>query len=539
MFRTIARNAALARFLAGEFLSSIGDWLYLVALLVLVYQTTKSPFLLALVGAARTVPAVVLSIPAGFVVDRVDRRRLLIGTDLIRAGLMVLLGSLVVIGAPIAIVVGIGLFSSIFTTLNRPAFGAYLPSLVRDETELGPANSAWSSLDSAAFIVGPAIAGLLVSAGGAALAFFLNGLSFLAVALIVLTLPSERRRANATPEEGGAPAVGGTNLRDVVNGIAGPMILDVSSSFVFGGVGVLIVILATDTLAGGAAATGYLNAAFGVGGLAGAFVAGMLFTRRPPLALFVGVVLSTFGLIGLGFASTLSVALVAIALAILGTAIVEVVAVTLLQASVPDSFRGRVFGALQSLSMAAFGLGSFVLPLLAGAVGTTLVLGGGGLFLLITGLIGIGMVGPATALPAIDPVKLHMLGLPIFGSLPPERLEPAAMALERVPVTAGQEIIRQGEPADRFYIVADGTFAVRHKADDAGRSRQIRRMGRDEVFGEIGLLTGAPRTATVTAMTDGLLYALDGPAFLDLVGTGGLRTTLLGLHAGAPGVPNG
>jgi MFS family permease len=317
------------------------------------------------------------------------------------------------------------------------------------------------------------------------------------------------------------------------------MILDVSSSFVFGGVGVLIVILATDTLAGGAAATGYLNAAFGVGGLAGAFVAGMLFTRRPAYALFVGVVLSTFGLIGLGFASTLSVALVAIALAILGTAIVEVVAVTLLQASVPDSFRGRVFGALQSLSMAAFGLGSFVLPLLAGAIGTTLVLGGGGLFLLVTGLVGIGMVGPATALPAIDPVKLHMLGLPIFGSLPPERLEPAATALEQVPVTAGEEIIRQGEPADRFYIIADGTFAVRHRADDAGPSRQLRRMGRDEVFGEIGLLTGAPRTATVTALTDGLLYALDGPAFLDLVGTGGLRTTLLGLHAGVPGVPNG
>jgi len=538
VFRTIARNGALARFLAGEFLSSIGDWLYLVALLVFVYQTTKSPFLLALVGAARTVPAVVLSIPAGFVVDRVDRRRLLLGTDLIRAGLMVVIGSLVLIGAPIATVVGIGLFSSVFTTLNRPAFGAYLPSLVRDETELGPANSAWSSLDSAAFIVGPAIAGLLVAAGGAAAAFFLNGLSFLAVALIVLTLPSERRSAKAT-EEGGPAMVGGTSLRAVVNRIAGPMILDVSSSFVFGGVGVLIVILATDTLAGGAAATGYLNAAFGVGGLAGAFVAGMLFTRRPAYALFVGVVLSTFGLIGLGFATTLSVALVTIALAILGTAIVEVVAVTLLQASVPDSFRGRVFGALQSLSMAAFGLGSFVLPLLAGAIGTTLVLGGGGLFLLVTGLVGIGMVGPATALPAIDPVKLHMLGWPIFGPLPPERLEPAATALEQVPVTAGEEIIRQGEPADRFYIIADGTFAVRHRADDAGPSRQLRQMGRDEVFGEIGLLTGAPRTATVTAMTDGLLYALDGPAFLDLVGTGGLRTTLLGLHAGAPGVPSG
>ena len=538
MFRTIARNGALARFLAGEFLSSIGDWLYLVALLVFVYQTTKSPFLLALVGAARTVPAVVLSIPAGFVVDRVDRRRLLIGTDLIRAGLMVVIGSLVLIGAPIAIVVGIGLFSSVFTTLNRPAFGAYLPSLVRDETELGPANSAWSSLDSAAFIVGPAIAGLLVAAGGAAVAFFLNGLSFLAVALIVLTLPSERRSAKAT-EEGGPAMAGGTSLRAVVDRIAGPMILDVSSSFVFGGVGVLIVILATDTLAGGAAATGYLNAAFGVGGLAGAFVAGMLFTRRPAYALFVGVVLSTLGLIGLGVATTLSVALVTIALAILGTAIVEVVAVTLLQASVPDSYRGRVFGALQSLSMAAFGLGSFVLPLLAGAIGTTLVLGGGGLFLLVTGLVGIGMVGPATALPAIDPVKLHMLGLPIFGSLPPERLEPAAMALEQVPVTAGADIIRQGEPADRFYIIADGTFAVRHQAGEAGPSRQLRQMGRDEVFGEIGLLTGAPRTATVTAVTDGLLYALDGPAFLDLVGTGGLRTTLLGLHAGAPGVPNG
>jgi CRP-like cAMP-binding protein len=73
------------------------------------------------------------------------------------------------------------------------------------------------------------------------------------------------------------------------------------------------------------------------------------------------------------------------------------------------------------------------------------------------------------------------------------------------------------EPADRFYIIESGAFVVRQAAPD-GEEGELRRLGPDDVFGELGLLNEAPRSATVAAVTDGTVLALDGPEFLALVG---------------------
>ena len=123
---------------------------------------------------------------------------------------------------------------------------------------------------------------------------------------------------------------------------------------------------------------------------------------------------------------------------------------------------------------------------------------------------------------------------PLFSGVPPDRLEVALRRLVTIPVVAGQAIVSEGEPADRFYIIQSGSFSVTTRDVD-GEERQIRTLGPDGVFGELGLLTGAPRSATVTAASDGTLLALDGPAFLELVGGGGaLRGRLLGLYASTP-----
>ena len=123
---------------------------------------------------------------------------------------------------------------------------------------------------------------------------------------------------------------------------------------------------------------------------------------------------------------------------------------------------------------------------------------------------------------------------PLFSGVPPHRLEVALRRLVTIPVVAGQAIVSEGEPADRFYIIQSGSFSVTRRDID-GEERQIRTLGPDGVFGELGLLTGAPRSATVSATTDGTLLALDGPEFLELVGGGGaLRGRLLGLYASTP-----
>jgi CRP-like cAMP-binding protein len=100
-------------------------------------------------------------------------------------------------------------------------------------------------------------------------------------------------------------------------------------------------------------------------------------------------------------------------------------------------------------------------------------------------------------------------------------------------------VVRQGDPADRFYVIESGSFEVTRRepgqpADSA--PALLRTMTSGEVFGEIGLLRATTRTATVTAATDGALLALDGASFLDLVNAGpGLAPRLLDLRHGAPG----
>jgi CRP-like cAMP-binding protein len=133
---------------------------------------------------------------------------------------------------------------------------------------------------------------------------------------------------------------------------------------------------------------------------------------------------------------------------------------------------------------------------------------------------------------AVDAVRLRLLDHPIFAGLPPGRLESAASRLAAVPVDSGDVVVRQGEPADRFYVIDSGTMRVTQAA--TGGEAVLRELGPGEVFGEIGLLRGIPRTATVTAITPSVLYALDAQAFGELVGSGpGLSSRLLDLYRGA------
>ena len=154
-YRRVFANGALARLLIGEFVSSIGDWLYLVALLVVVYQRENSPALLGLVGAARVLPYIFLSVPAGIIVDRFDRRIVLLVTDIARGIVMLGLAFLVTTEAPLLPIIAAYHPGRLFLDLLRTGHQRLLPSLIRDERELGPANSAWASLDNIGFIVGP------------------------------------------------------------------------------------------------------------------------------------------------------------------------------------------------------------------------------------------------------------------------------------------------------------------------------------------------------------------------------------------------
>lgn len=539
-YRRVLANPKLARLLAGEFISSIGDWLYLVALLIVVYEVSQDPIALGLVGAGRIVPFLVLAVPAGIAADRFDRRMILVVTDVIRGVLQLVLAGLVLVSAPTLSIVVVAILAACASSFFGPAIGSYLPTLVDDEADLGPANSVWATLDDLAFFVGPAVAGILIASGGLALAFLLNAVSFGVVTLVLLGLPSRSAGAETDAADADAATDGGpSGWRSIATRIPGVVVLDGATSFVGAALGVLTVIVAYDSLSAGEEVTGYLNAATGVGGLIAGVLAGWLVLRRLDLPIIGAAVAAAATLAVLGATGSVPVALVAIAAASGALLILDVISSTVLQRAVPDAERGRAMGVLQVSSSLAMILGAFLGPLLADAVGVGVALVASGVAAAGLCIASLPLLAAAGGLrpPAVPDRRIALLRRSPFGALPPARLEAAATALVPVTVQTGDVIIREGDDANRFYLIDTGRFRVTQRAAD-GTERELRTMGESEreveAFGEIGLLTGAARTATVTAETDGRLLALDRDAFLDLVSAGpGLSSRLLDLHRGA------
>jgi MFS family permease len=235
----------------------------------------------------------------------------------------------------------------------------------------------------------------------------------------------------------------------------------------------------------------------------------------------------------------LAVAFVAMAVASAGSLIVEVVSTTIFQRLVPDAVRGRALGVMETLATLAYAAGSLVMPVLAGAFGIAPVLAATAAVVVagtVGGVVLLGDALPAGPRPELVAVAKRLARLPLFTGVPESRLAAALSRAKALIVRATDPVVRQGEPADRFYVILDGEFHV-SQSEAASAHRHLRTIGRDDVFGEIGLLTGAPRTATVTAATDGRLLALDARDFLELVSSApDLRPRLLALYRGAPSI---
>jgi MFS family permease len=205
-------------------------------------------------------------------------------------------------------------------------------------------------------------------------------------------------------------------------------------------------------------------------------------------------------------------ALVLLGIVGIGNTLVDVSGMTLMQRAAPDEVIARVFGVLESLLLLTVGLGALVAPLLVNWLGDR------GALIVAGALLPILVVPAWPRLNAIDRAaripeeQLALLrGNSIFAPLSAATLEQLADRLQQVEVPAGDVIVRQGERGDRFYLIEAGTVAV------AVDGRPAHELGPGEGFGEIALLRDVPRTATVTARTDAVLYALERDAFVPAV----------------------
>ena len=520
-YRSVLRHRDLRLLLTSELVSAIGSWAYNVALAVYVYDSTHSALWVSSVFLVRFVPSMFLSAYGGILAERFERVRLMVTDDLLMMLWQALLAVSVLGHGPVALAIVLAGLTSVSSTSYTPAVAAMIPQLA-GEDDLAAANALNSTIDNLVIIVGPAVGALLLLASSPAVVFGVNAATFAFAAAMVSRLQTRSHPSDVTEAGSAGP------VRQMWRGLQAiaasrPALALVSfsvlASFVYGTDTVLFVYISKLQLGTGATGYGYLLAAMGVGGILGAlFVNQLAALPRLGPVITAGMAvycLPTFALI---WVHSPELAFVLEVVRGSGTLVVDVLAITALQRSVPPQMVARVFGVFFALVLAAISLGSLLAAILVGSVRLHPTLA----------VLGLGV--PALALLAypwlhrIDSLaarglaeirgKVALLStLGIFSGGSQGTLEQLARACVALEVLPGTVIIREGAPADSLYILREGEVDVSSRGEEA-ESRHLRTMGAGTYFGEIGLLERIPRTATVVAKSACRLYQIDGAAFL-------------------------
>jgi MFS family permease len=532
---TVLHNANLRRLNLAFAGSAIGDWAYATAILIWAYDVGG----VRAVGIWFTVRLVLLTIVTPFaatLVDRLPRRAVMVGADVIRGVIAAVVAVLLWTEAAPAWIFILATLSSIASAPFRPAVAAILPTLVETPEELTAANGTTSTVDSLTFIIGPAIGGLMVAWFGIPFVVAFNALTFAWSAAMLLRI---RPKAVPVVEVEAAIAQGGTDAgaepvaaaddeapkesflaesmagfktiwrdRDLrlISGVYAAQTVVAGASAVF------VIEMAVQMTTFGSRGVGYLDSIFGLGALLGGLVAiGRASARRLATDFGVGVVFWAIPL--LLTAVWPQMWAVFLALFVIGAAnpIVDVNAATILQRTTADEVMGRVFGALETALIASMALGSAIMPVLIELFGLRWALAILAVMVSAAVLPAFGRLRRMDAALA-EPEGLVLLrGIPMFAPVEPKALELMAQRMVRIEVPAGETVIREGEPGDRFYVIESGALTATFNGE------VLSQMGAGDPFGEIALLRDVPRTATVTADEPSVLLALDREPFLDAV----------------------
>jgi MFS family permease len=512
-FASNAANSNLRRAQLSFLGAWTAEWAFTVALGIVAYRDGGATAV-GLVGLLRMVPSAVVAPFAATLADRGRRERVLVLVSTIRGVATGVAGIVVALNGPVAIVYGLAVLSTIAATLYRPAHSALLPSLCRTGHELASANVVRGMLGSVATLAGPLLAAVLLKFTDVAVVFaFASGASLAAAALVL------RLRYDAPPRPS-APR--GRLLADAAEGIRAVvrnrdlalfMGLALAQTFSRGALTVFTVVVALDLLRTGEPGVGTLTAAVGAGAVLGSVGASLLVGSRR-LAQWFGIGVALWGLpIALiPLFPRQGAALTLLACVGVGNALVDVGLFTLMARLAPDEVLARVFGLLESMVALGVGLGALVASLLVDRTSVSVAL------VVVGALCPILVAVAWRRLRHLDRdigVLDEEIGLlhrvPMLKPLPLPAIEQLARGLEPVHVAADRAVFRQGDPADRFYVIETGA------ADVIGDGRVITTLGPGDGFGEIALLRRVPRTATVRAATNLQLQALRGDRFLPVV----------------------
>lgn len=515
-FAAVWRNPNL-RWLELAWASSIvGQYAFLVAVSVYAYGIGGEKAV-GLIFLARLIPAALLAPFAGLLGDRYPRERVLLITNIVRIALVSAAAIAVFADTDPWIVYGFSIAATIATTPFRSSQAALTPTLARTPEELTAANAVASGVESVAVFAGPALAGVLFAVASTGLVFTITALLVVVSALLIVLVQVEHAEGPRRELEAStimAERLAGFTTLGRDRALLLMMVLLTAQTAVFGAVQVFIVVTALDLLDLGDGGVGYLSAAIGIGAFIGAVGAlSLTGARRLSPAFLLGIVLIGVPLMAMGIWQELAVAIIALGLMGVGSSLVDVAGLTLVQRAVPDDVLARVFGVIQMLWLASIGIGAAIVPVLISWLGIeTAFIAVGALLPALVLLLGrqVARIDAEAAAPEAEELRI-LASVPIFAPLPGGSLEHVATRLVPLRVEPGTVIVREGDAGDRFYIVAEGELEV--SQDGATLSE----LGVGGYFGEIALLRDVARTATVIAKTSTVLYALDRDDFLAAV----------------------
>ena len=371
----------------GQLVSLVGTWMQVIAQNWLVYELTGSAWDLGLVNFVGAIPLVPLTLHAGAIADRLSKRRVIF---LMQAAMMALAFILAILCWTGTVrlwhVLLLAFLLGAAQAIDTPARQAFVVELVGKE-HLANAIALNSGTFHAARVVGPAAAGLLVANVGIPWAFFLNGVSFLAVLGGLFRMDGSRIRRVIPDAAEGTDLWGGA--RHILRHRAerGIVLLISLSAFLAMPYHVLVPIFAKEILGGDADAYGVLMTATGVGAVLGSlFAASGAATRRQRTLLAIGSL--AFPLALLGFSISRDYTLSVVLLASVGFAFVlqNAPANSLLQTLAPDNLRGRVLAIYVSLFLGMMRLGSLLVGLLASATSAPAAMAACGAASLVAGM---------------------------------------------------------------------------------------------------------------------------------------------------------
>ncbi len=367
-------------FFGGQTVSLAGTWITRIATSWLVYRLTGSELLLGLVSFCGQIPALLLTPVAGALVDRMDRRTLLLIAQWLSAAQSAVLAVLTLTNRiTIPELIGLQLFQGVVNAFEMPARQSFVVEMVEDRRDLSNAIALNSMMVNGSRVIGPSIGGALIASVGEGWCFAVDAVSYLGV---IWSLMAMRIAPSVRQPHGPA-------LNQILDGwryvrASVPIRTCLTLVAISGVVGmpymVLMPVMAKEVLGGGPGTLGLLMTAVGVGALsAGIYLASRRSVRGLSGVILAGTILFGLGLAGFSLATRVEVAAVMLAIAGVGFITQMASSNTVIQTIVEERFRGRVMGFYTMAIVGTMPIGSLLAGVLAERAGAAVTIGLGGL----------------------------------------------------------------------------------------------------------------------------------------------------------------